>query len=165
MPTTQKATIMQAINATIVSLINGIISHGNHSHNEYTVQQFADMHLLAALEQHEEADIDGNDLELLELYEILESEIDSDDFTVDFDGNEYRIIADSSIWEIYVEEIKNIVEDCYDLKLDSIPDFIAFEINWEQTAKNAYADGYGHTFASYDGEESEAAGFWIFRTN
>lgn len=156
---------MQAINTTIVSMINGIISHGNHSHNEYTAQQFADMRLLAALEQHEEADIDSNDLELLELYETLESEIGNDDFTVDFDGNEYRIISDSSIWEIYVEEIKNIVNDCYDLKLDKIPDFIAFEIDWEQTAKNAHVDGYGHTFASYDGEESEAAGFWIFRTN
>lgn len=153
------------INSQIVTLINGIISHGNHSHNEYTAQQFEDMRLLAALEQHEQADIDNNDLELIELYETLENEIESDDFTVEFDGNEYRIISDNSIWGIYVEEIKNIVEDCYDLKLDSIPDFIAFEIDWGQTAKNAYADGYGHTFASYDGEESEAAGFWIFRTN
>jgi hypothetical protein len=153
------------VNAQIVELINGIISHGNHAHVEYTAQQFEDMLLLAALEQIEESDIDSNDLELIELYETLESKIGSDDYNIDFDGNEYRIISDSSIWEIYVEEIKNIVTDCYDLNLDAIPSFIAVEIDWEQTATNAHADGYGHTFASYDHEESEAAGFWIFRTN
>lgn len=151
-----------AINSQIVTLINGIISHGNHAHNEYSADEFN-----AILAEHgvNNEDIDYNDQELIELYETLENEIEGDDFTVEFDGNEYRIISDSSIWGIYVEEIKNIVENCYDLKLDSIPDFIAFDIDWEQTAQNAYADGYGHTFASYDGEESEAAGFWIFRTN
>lgn len=47
---------------------------------------------------------------------------DADDFTFDLDGNEYRIIADSAIWDIYVEEIRRVVEDCYDLKLDQVPD-------------------------------------------
>jgi len=89
----------------------------------------------------------------------------TDDFTFDFDGNEYRIISDDVIWSIYRDEIRNIVEDCYDLKLDSIPDFVAFSIDWEQTAKNAYLDGYGHTFSSYDHSEVEAAGYWVFRTN
>ena len=89
----------------------------------------------------------------------------SDDFCFDFDGNEYRIISESSIWGTYVEEIKNIVEDCYDLKLDSLPNFIAFEIDWEQTAKNCYSDGYGHTFSTYDESELEVADWWIFRTN
>ncbi len=55
--------------------------------------------------------------------------------------------------------------ECYDLKLDSLPPFIAVPIDWEETAQNAYADGYGHTFASYDGDEHEAADHWIFRTN
>lgn len=89
----------------------------------------------------------------------------SDDFTIDFDGNEYRIISDDVIWDIYVETIKDIVEECYDLKLDSIPNFVAFSIDWERTAKNAYADGYGHTFSGYDGSEILAGGYWIFRTN
>lgn len=87
------------------------------------------------------------------------------DFYFEFDGNEYRIISDSFIWEIYVDAIKDLVNDCYDLKLDKIPDFIAIEIDWEQTAKNAYVDGYGHTFSSYDGSEYEAGDYWIFRTN
>lgn len=89
----------------------------------------------------------------------------SDDFTFELDGNEYRVIADDAIWDIYVETIKEIVNDCYDLKLDSIPDFIALEIDWEQTAVNAYADGYGHTFSSYDGSECETKNHYIFRTN
>jgi mRNA-degrading endonuclease HigB of HigAB toxin-antitoxin module len=100
-----------------------------------------------------------------EAIETLREKIGEDDFTFDFDGNEYRIIAESAIWNIYVAAIKEIVTDCYDLKLDDIPDFIAFDINWEKTAENAYADGYGHTFSSYNGSEYEVAGYWIFRTN
>lgn len=93
-----------------------------------------------------------------------------DDFWFEFDGNEYRVIHTDSIWGIYVEEIKNIVTECYDLKLDKIPDFIAVSIDWEQTADNALVDGYGHTFASYDGEEIEIIGnkgvmYHAFRVN
>jgi len=102
--------------------------------------------------------------ELIELYNEIDSN-NEDDFYIEFDGNEYRIISENSIWDIYVEDVKNTVEDGYDLKLDSIPDFIAFNIDWQQTAKNAFVDGYGHTFSGYDGEESMAAGYWIFRTN
>jgi hypothetical protein len=36
----------------------------------------------------------------------------SEDFYFEFDGNEYRIIRNDSIWGIYVEEIKTIVTDC-----------------------------------------------------
>ena len=94
--------------------------------------------------------------------EVLSGNID---FNFEFDGNEYRLIAESAIWGIYVEEIKNIVNDCYDLKLDDVPHWIALEIDWEQTAKNAYDDGYGHTFSGYDGSEYEAGKYYIFRTN
>jgi hypothetical protein len=89
----------------------------------------------------------------------------SDDFYFEFDGNEYRVLHQDSIWNIYVETIKEIVKDCYDLKLDKFPDFIALSIDWEQTAQNAYADGYGHTFASYDGEEIETKQHHVFRVN
>ena len=99
-----------------------------------------------------------------EAIETLRDDL-SDDFTFDFDGNEYRIIADSAIWDIYREEIQRIVNECYDLKFDSIPDFVAFDIDWEQTARNVYSDGYGHTFSTYDHSEVEAGGYWIFRTN
>jgi hypothetical protein len=111
-----------------------------------------------------------NQKETLEIFEALreiENHMGEDDFTLTFGGNEYRIIAEDAIWEIYRDEIQQIVEDCYSdviLKLEEIPDFIAFSIDWEQTAQNAYADGYGHTFSRYDGSEEEAAGYYIFRT-
>jgi len=95
----------------------------------------------------------------------LRDKIGGDDFNFEFDGNEYRIISEDAIWGIYVYEIKNIVEDCYELNLDKVPDFIAISIDWEQTAKNAYNDGYGHTFSSYDDSEVETSGYYIFRTN
>lgn len=100
-----------------------------------------------------------------EAIETLRKKMGEDDFSFELDGNEYRLISESEIWDIYVGEIKNIVNDCYDLNLDKIPQFIALSINWEETAKNAYADGYGHTFSSYDGSECEAGGYFIFRTN
>lgn len=101
-----------------------------------------------------------------EIYAALETISENeDDFSLDFDGNEYRIIKDYAIWDIYVDAIKDIVNDCYDLKLDNIPHFVAFDIDWEKTAKNTYVDGYGHTFASYDGEELATGNHWVFRTN
>ena len=103
--------------------------------------------------------------EAREAIEALRNSMGEDDFTFDFDGNEYRLISESTIWSTYVAEIRNLVEDCYDLKLDEVPDFIALSIDWEQTAKNAHADGYGHTFSGYDGSEYEAGGYYIFRTN
>ena len=104
---------------------------------------------------------------IFEALEEIEGHIGEDDFTIDFDGNEYRIINESDIWEIYKDAIQNIVEDCYSevINLDKVPSFIAVTIDWEQTAKNAYVDGYGHTFSGYDGSEEEAAGYYIFRTN
>jgi len=99
---------------------------------------------------------------LIELNDLLNED---DDICFDFDGNEYRIIHDDAIWDIYVEEIKGIVNECYDLKLDQIPDWIAFSIDWEATAENAYMDGYGHHFSGYDGSETEAGGYYIFRMN
>ena len=103
-----------------------------------------------------------------EAIETLRDSIGEDDFNFEFDGNEYRLISENAIWDIYVEEIKNIVEECYELNLDKIPNFVSVSIDWEQTARNAYVDGYGHTFSGYDGSEIEpSAGnkHHIFRTN
>lgn len=72
------------------------------------------------------------------------------DFTADIDGEEYRFIHEDEIWDIYVEAIKETVEECYTGKMEW---WIA--IDWEETAENCYQDGYGHTFATYDGEEHE----------
>lgn len=116
-------------------------------------------------QNHSVPDVDDDASDIFETLEEIENHIGEDDFTIEFDGNEYRLIADPAIWDIYVEEIKNTVEDCYELNLDKIPSFIAVSIDWEATANNAYADGYGHTFSSYDGSEEEAAGYYIFRTN
>lgn len=103
--------------------------------------------------------------EAREAIETLRDKVGESDFSFDFDGNEYRIIKGSDIWGIYRDEIQQTVEDCYELNLDKIPSFIVVSIDWEETAKNAYADGYGHTFSGYDGSECEAGGYYIFRTN
>lgn len=139
----QKAGLNEDFTYTYAQVLGGVFNTGNHSN----VLLEDDQLILEALD------------------EIAENM--SDDFSFDFDGNEYRIIHDAAIWDIYVDEIKQIVNDCYDIKLDKIPAFIAVSIDWEATAHNAYSDGYGHTFASYDGEEttSDNGDYWIFRTN
>jgi hypothetical protein len=103
-----------------------------------------------------------------DVIEALESLIDNefeDDYYFEFDGNEYRIILDSAIWDIYVDAIKEITNDCYDLKLDDKPHWLAVMIDWEETAKNCYVDGYGSTFSGYDGSEIKSAKCSIFRNN
>lgn len=74
----------------------------------------------------------------------IEDEIKSGeyDFYAEIDGEEYRFIREDEIWEIYVEQIKETVEDCYTGKMEW---WIA--IDWEETAENCLQDGYGHTFA------------------
>lgn len=111
-------------------------------------------------------DLDSIDSDQIEdALNYLEDNSTKDEFTLEFDGNEYRIISDSEIWGIYVDSIRQITEDCYDLKLDKLPAFLAFEIDWVRTAENCYADGYGHIFATYDGEELESGDWWVFRVN
>jgi hypothetical protein len=109
----------------------------------------------------DELELDAHSQEVEELKNEIEN---SEDFYIDIDGQEYRFISEFKIWDIYVEEIKNITLDCYDLKL---PDFLA--IDWEETAQNCSVDGYGHTFASYDGDELEhhfeGELYHIFRIN
>jgi hypothetical protein len=120
--------------------------------------------LLAAIidENHNMDSLDSSDI--INAIEEIDTNY-GDDFTLDFDGNEYRIIKESAIWGIYVDTIKQTVEDCYELNLDKIPSFISVSVDWEQTANNAYVDGYGHTFSSYDGSELEVGNFYVFRTN
>ena len=111
---------------------------------------------------YDELDLAINRDEVRELTQLLKDL--EGDFYIEIDGQEYRFIHDSEIWDIYVEAIKEITEDCYDIKA---PTWLA--IDWEQTAENCSVDGYGHTFASYDGEEIEfdfkAEFYHIFRTN
>ena len=92
-----------------------------------------------------------------------------EDFYVELEGGEYRFIHEQDIWDIYVEGIEEITKECYlCVGQKDLPWWIS--IDWEKTAETCYdADGYGHHFASYDGEEDEQE-FWgelyyIFRTN
>ena len=101
--------------------------------------------------------------EIKSLHEELNK--NTDDFYIELSGEEYRFIEHDAIWDIYVEAIQQIIEDSYDLPLDDLPSFIAFEIDWEATARNCYIDGYGHTFSGYDGSEIESDNYYIFRNN
>lgn len=109
----------------------------------------------------EELELDINRDEVNEFKRFLNSE---NDFHIDIDGNEYRVINADAIWDIYVETIQEITEYCY---IVEAPSWLA--IDWEQTAENCFVDGYGHTFSSYDGSELECEfgeeNYFIFRTN
>ena len=118
-----------------------------------------------SLKEYQE-EIQANYSDLFEFIETIKYKLGEDDFYIEYDGNEYRFISDGGLWGTFVEEIQNTVEDCYDLNLDKIPHFVAFEIDWEQTAKNCLVDGYAHQLSSYDGEfHVECADYNIFWTN
>lgn len=88
------------------------------------------------------------------------------DFHVELDNTEWRIIDSAWIDEIATEEIKEIVTDCY-LNGTDLDKYWWIEVDWKKTAKNCIdADGYGHHFASYDHEEYYFdEGWYFFRTN
>lgn len=105
----------------------------------------------------------GHDVNRDEVRDILER-LGDDDFYAEIDGAEYRFIDADYIWDIYVEAIKEITEDCYNI---DAPHWLA--IDWEETAQNCYVDGYGHTFSHYDGSEEEfelmGTDYYVFRVN
>jgi hypothetical protein len=114
------------------------------------------------LEMIQDLQLDINRDEVREIEHYLNCD---DDFYVEIDGEEYRFINEDAIWDIYVEGIQAITEECFTGKLDW---WIA--IDWEETAENCLqADGYGQHFASYDGNEHEyklgEENYYIFRTN
>jgi len=115
-------------------------------------------------EHNHTADVESPD-ETIEALDVIEAGLGGD-FTLEFDGNEYRIISESIIDGVYTGAIKDIVSDCYpEVEKALEHSWIAIEIDWDQTVKNAMQDGYGHTFSSYDGSEHEAGNHWVFRTN
>lgn len=125
-------------------------------------------HTVPHLEKEDEGLMAAVCYDIFEALEEIENNLASCcDFRLDFDGNEYRIIADDGIWNIYRDAIQGIVEECYSdvLDLDKVPSFIAISVDWEQTAQNAFIDGYGHTFSGHGGSEENVCDYWIFRTN
>lgn len=99
----------------------------------------------------------------------LANSSDEQDFCIVLDGNEYRFIDDKYIWDIYVDEIQQVTEECYLCGMDT-DKYWWIAIDWEKTAQNCLdADGYGHHFASYDGDELEIMLngdlYYFFRTN
>lgn len=93
------------------------------------------------------------------------------DFEVDLGKHQsWRFINEDYIDDIHEEYIKDLVNDCY-LQTE-LPWWIA--VDWSETSQNCInADGYGHSFATYDGNEYEHRfkneelneNYYIFRTN
>jgi len=82
---------------------------------------------------HEELELSVDREEARELVGNLQCEVD---FFQGIDGQEYRFILDSEIWDIYVEGIKEITEDW------GLQDYYIYE---ESTA-----DGYSVYVATHD---------------
>lgn len=103
------------------------------------------------------------------ILEAFENARDDQDFTVDFGHIEYRFIHDDDIEAIHRKDIENTVDDCYDLdtvrkNLGNIGQYLTFD--YDALARDArISDGYGHRFASYDGEEIEFGDWHAFRVN
>ena len=104
-----------------------------------------------------------SDYTLDELKTLMEEILNNseNDFELDLEGGEVRLIHDDEIDEIWTSSLIDLIKECY--PLDEIPSFVV--IDWEQTAENCKVDGMGHHFSGYDGSEHESEGWNIFRTN
>ena len=110
-----------------------------------------------------ELDVDPTADEIQNLQDLIDKR--DMDFHIELDGNEYRVIEEDFIDDIAQEEIQDIVQDCY-LGGTDLNKYWWIEIDWKKTAQNCInADGYGHHFASYDGDEFYHEGWYFFRTN
>lgn len=108
---------------------------------------------IGVYEDSEEAELD------------LERAHDGDDFTCEVEGKEYRFIHEDAIERIHRDEIEQFVDDCY-LGGKDIPDIVRRYFDYDSFARDCrISDGYGHHFASYDGEEIEVGDWHIFRVN
>lgn len=104
----------------------------------------------------------GDNIAIPEYLELIEA-INNQEYIEGFDlCREFRLIHEDDIWDIYVDYIEELTKDCY-LHGNELPDFLA--IDWEQTAENCSADGYGHSFSGYDGSEELLHGVYIFCVN
>jgi len=95
------------------------------------------------------------------------------DFELHTGAESWRFINEDEIDDIAKDEIQELVKDTYlyDFDFDKL---WWIEIDWEKTAENVIsADGYGHHFATYDGNEYEwefisemvKENYYIFRTD
>lgn len=103
------------------------------------------------------------------ILEAFEDAKDSSNFTVDFGKIEYRIIHDNVIERVHRESIEELVDDCYGLErikqnMGNLAYYLEFDYD-SLASDSRMSYGYGHHFASYDGEEIEVENWHIFRTN
>lgn len=97
--------------------------------------------------------------------EEYESASNDRDFTVETDEGEYRFIHEDEIESIHLEEIENLVDDCY-LSDKNIPEIVKQYFDYNSFAHDCrLSDGYGHHFSSYDGSEENNGKYFMFRVN
>ncbi len=99
----------------------------------------------------------------------LEAEEDSEnDFIFEFEGVEHRIISESEIDAIALEEIENSLKECYDISeaIESAPSFLQnyIDVDWASAAAHCLSsDGYGHHFNYWNGGEENIGNYYVFR--
>lgn len=117
--------------------------------------------IIAAICEYQDFDDD----EMLEVIEAVE-EIDdddiryNDDFFVECNGVEIRVIHNNAIESIWEEELENLLRECYE-----VPEFLENYIDYDSWVRDCKFDGMGHHFSSYDGSEHQSENYYYFRIN
>ena len=96
-----------------------------------------------------------------EVIEACDSLEDSEYFTLA--GEEYRVLHDDDIFDVYLNAFKDHLRDCYNQ--GDLPPFL--KIDWVASALDVIAsDGYAAHFSSYDwSTHIEVGRYNLFRTN
>lgn len=99
---------------------------------------------------------------------ILDACKKREDFIVELSMGEYRIIHDNAIEDIFDGEIRELADDCYNIKrikeeLGNVGRYLTFD--YDSFIADCRMDGYGHHFSGYDGSEESVGPWYIFRVN
>lgn len=80
----------------------------------------------------------------------------------EYGSKEYLVCTDEEADDLWEESLDNYLEECIYPELSGNLSNYFDEESWKRDARY---DGRGHSLSSYDGNEEEVDGFYIYRIN
>lgn len=106
---------------------------------------------------------DEENKEVADVIELLNDINNLYDETFETDGGEYMVLTDDEADQAWEESLDSYIEECIypEFQNETLKNYFD-EDAWKNDARH---DGRGHSLNSYDGNEEESNGFYIYRIN
>ena len=138
-------------------LINGCLVNNDCVDDDVVLELFQYLDLDDKIENEALATIGGD-------FEVYEIDGDDNEFTLTYDGEEYRVIHDNYIESVYANE----AEDVYDVDMwrEDAGSNNGTTQSYDDWFQDVLDEGdYGSFFGSYDGRENSFGDYRYFRVN